>query len=128
MARTATAEFSGNVHAPAQARAFASTALSAEVSPRQLGDVGLIVSELVTNAVRAGAAQITVRVSIDDGEVRIGVTDDVAGWPVIREAGDHDTTGRGLALVAALAQRWGVDPNDPSGKHVWATLHPARAV
>lgn len=122
MARNAAARFAGNVHAPAQARSFATATMGPHSTARQLDDAAMIVSELVTNAVRAGAAVITVDVAIGNDEMRIGVTDDAGGWPTIRTAGEHDTSGRGLPLVAALAQRWGVDLTDPSGKLVWATL------
>jgi anti-sigma regulatory factor (Ser/Thr protein kinase) len=122
MARTSLAHFAGNVYAPADARRFAASRLPSDASPTRLADVAMVVSELVTNAVRAGAETIQLALTLDGRRVRIEVTDDVAGWPAMRDAGEEDVTGRGLPLVAALAERWGVEPNDPTGKHVWATL------
>jgi anti-sigma regulatory factor (Ser/Thr protein kinase) len=127
MARHSTARFDGTVHAPALARSFVKDELRPAASASQLGDIAMIVSELVTNAVRAGAESIEVSVTLDDGEVRIEVTDSVEGWPTVREAAEDEGTGRGLPLVAAIAERWGVDPNDPTGKHVWATVQLAHA-
>jgi anti-sigma regulatory factor (Ser/Thr protein kinase) len=127
MVRSSVAQFDGTVSAPGEARRFATSTLRPDASAAQLGDIAMIVSELVTNAVRAGAQSIEVSITLDNGEVRIEVTDTVAGWPTLREASADDATGRGLPLVAAIAQSWGVDPNDPTGKHVWATLQLAHA-
>jgi anti-sigma regulatory factor (Ser/Thr protein kinase) len=127
MVRSSTAQFDGTVNAPAQARRFAISTLRPVASAAQLSDIAMIVSELVTNAVRAGADVIDVAVTLTDGELRIEVTDGVGGWPTVRDADIEDATGRGLPLVAAIAERWGVDRNDPTGKHVWATLQLAHA-
>jgi two-component sensor histidine kinase len=82
----------------------------------------LIVSELVTNAVRAGAGQIDVDYVFNDHDVLITVSDDAPGWPVRREAGLLDTSGRGLQLVEALAQSWRTAPREPMGKSVRASI------
>ena len=54
--------------------------------------------------------------------MRIEVTDDVAGWPRVRAASPDDPSGRGLQLVAALAEGWGVSRVRGGGKLVWATV------
>lgn len=88
-------------------------------TPRALLDDALLVtSELVTNAVRAGADEITVALSVD-GVCRVGVTDNAGGDPVVSRARPLDTSGRGLFIVAAVAADWGVT-DVRSGKEVWA--------
>lgn len=125
MARSRLARVAGTVHAPAEARRFAGAFLASH-HPRAADgtehDAATVVSELVTNAVRAGAQSITIRLTVDDARLRIEVTDDVAGWPRMRKPRADDPTGRGLRLVAALADRWGVTRVQGTGKLVWATL------
>jgi anti-sigma regulatory factor (Ser/Thr protein kinase) len=133
MARKSSAQFAGSVHAPAAARRFAISALEAAASGARttdlahLDDVAVIVSELVTNAVRAGAGLIVVELSVEQHQVLVGVIDDGAGWPTMRRPEIDDTGGRGLHLIAALAEHWGVAAVQPTGKHVWATVPVAHA-
>ncbi len=128
MAQSTLATLAGDVHAPAHARRFAAQFL-ADHAPRRAGlasdpanDVATVISELVTNSVRAGAHTIRVQLSVDAARVRIEVTDDVPGWPRIRESSPNDPGGRGLPLVAALAEGWGVSRVPGRGKLVWATV------
>lgn len=118
-------EFVGDAQSPAAARGFAKSALgellSEPVPPTLCDDVELVVSELVTNAVRAGSPTVTVQVSVQNAEVVLRVSDEAGGWPEQRQAGIHDTTGRGLPLVSALSSSWGVRIAGP-GKVVWAAL------
>ncbi|MGD9483627.1 ATP-binding protein [Streptomyces sp. TRM70308] len=86
-------------------------------------DGALIVSELVSNAVRH-ARRGSIRVVVERHEaacVRIGVVDFSKAPPVRRVPGTEDEGGRGLALVTELAEEWGSDPL-PWGKRVWAEL------
>ena len=95
----------------------------------------LIVSELVTNAVRAstgpdgrpqydgsGLPVVVVRLATDHTRVLIEVWDVIAGAPVTEQAPD-DESGRGLVLVEAVCDRWSWQsvPGWP-GKVVWAEL------
>ncbi|HEV7203989.1 MAG TPA: ATP-binding protein [Jatrophihabitans sp.] len=118
-------EFAGDAQSPAAARGFAKSALaellSEPVPPTLRDDVELVVSELVTNAVRAGSPTVTVQVSIEDAAILLRVADEARGWPEERHAGIHDTSGRGLPLVSALSSSWGVRIVE-HGKVVWATL------
>ncbi|MGY1453751.1 ATP-binding protein [Streptomyces sp. SS8] len=87
-------------------------------------DGALIVSELVSNAVQH-ARRNSIRVVIERPEtarLRIGVVDFSKAPPVRKAPGPDDEGGRGLALMAALADRWGTEPL-PWGKRVWAELH-----
>ncbi|MFI9048227.1 SpoIIE family protein phosphatase [Streptomyces sp. NPDC053427] len=77
----------------------------------------LIVSELVTNAVRYGAAPIRLRL-IRDRALICEVSDGSNTAPHLRRARVFDEGGRGLLLVAQLTQRWGTRQTT-SGKVIW---------
>jgi anti-sigma regulatory factor (Ser/Thr protein kinase) len=82
----------------------------------------LLVSELVTNAVRHAGSTLTVAVAIGRAAVRVEVRDRSPRLPALREStGGDDEWGRGLVLVDALASRWGAE-RLPSGKRVWFEL------
>lgn len=84
----------------------------------------LLVSELMTNAVNAGAARTTLLIGFEPSLVRVGVVDDADGLPRVVTAGPQDVRGRGLAIVATLADHWGVDPlGAGKGKRVWAEIN-----
>ncbi|MET9604874.1 SpoIIE family protein phosphatase [Streptomyces sp. NPDC006512] len=80
--------------------------------------VELLLSELVTNAVRYGRAPIRVRL-IRDRTLICEVHDGSSSAPRMRHAAITDEGGRGLFLVAQLAQAWGTRYT-PSGKVIWA--------
>lgn len=89
----------------------------------------LIVSELVTNAVRYGSAPLSLRL-IKDRFLTCEVHDTSPTTPRLRHARTIDEGGRGLFIVAQLAQNWGVRYTS-DGKTVWteqslptATPHP----
>ncbi|MEE1940465.1 ATP-binding protein [Streptomyces sp. TRM 70361] len=97
-------------------------------------EVRLCVSELATNAVRHGMPsgdRFRVRLTLPRrGVLRMEVRDRGAGRPCVRRPGLHEEGGRGLLLVDALADAWGVGgrvPGEP-GKTVWCEfeLKPAR--
>lgn len=87
------------------------------------GDVCLIADELVTNAILHGAPPVALTLHYDhDGAITIEVTDGEQGIDS-GDLGDEPESGRrGLSIVGALAQRWGVR-RAPAGKTVWATMH-----
>ncbi|NUU26077.1 MAG: SpoIIE family protein phosphatase [Streptomycetaceae bacterium] len=78
----------------------------------------LVVSELVTNAVRYGGAPITLRLICGDVLV-CEVSDPSNTQPRLRRAHTTDEGGRGLFLVAQLTKRWG-SRYQQSGKTIWA--------
>ncbi|MGA5337487.1 SpoIIE family protein phosphatase [Streptomyces cellulosae] len=78
----------------------------------------LVVSELVTNAIRYGEPPIRVRL-IRDRTLICEVTDSSSTSPHLRRAHAFDEGGRGLLLVAQLTQRWGCRQAD-GGKTIWA--------
>jgi anti-sigma regulatory factor (Ser/Thr protein kinase) len=94
-------------------------------APRDvLEDAVLVVSELLTNAIRAGCDLVTVGLALESHCVRLGVSDDAPGYPMLRAAGTSDNAGRGLPIVSTLAQDWGVEQADPGDyrKVVWAVI------
>jgi anti-sigma regulatory factor (Ser/Thr protein kinase) len=99
--------------------------VAAVVEQLDIGDLGdtavLVVSELVTNAVRHAGTELQVTVVAEPGVLRIEVEDGSSTLPESREAGLFDAGGRGLPLVAALADRWGTEATT-TGKLVWAEL------
>ncbi|MFC9228944.1 SpoIIE family protein phosphatase [Streptomyces decoyicus] len=95
---------------------------------RQLADWGLeriaygtelILSELITNAIRYGAEPIHVRLLHTPGALISEVSDGSSTSPHIRQAKDTDEEGRGLFLVAQFAEHWGTRYS-PRGKTIWA--------
>ncbi|WP_329351076.1 ATP-binding protein [Streptomyces sp. NBC_01261] len=98
------------------------------VDQEVLGNAELVLSELVTNALRVPVPsdrQVGVRIArtVDEGLLRLEVSDAGAGTPELREPGDEETGGRGLLLVEALALRWGVEKRAGGvGKTVFAEL------
>ncbi|MER6469607.1 ATP-binding protein [Streptomyces collinus] len=88
-------------------------------------DVLLCVTELLTNVLdHLGAGTpVTVRIAgTPYGRTRVEVTDpDARALPVLLAAADTAESGRGLTLIDALAQRWGVDQG-PDRKTVWCEL------
>jgi anti-sigma regulatory factor (Ser/Thr protein kinase) len=97
------------------------------LSESVIQDAALAVSELVTNAILHARTDLTVSFRRLGGGVRIEVRDGSTHVPVVEAARPEDLllnrsmTGRGLALVAAVADRWGADPQ-PDGKVTWAEV------
>ena len=107
-----------------------SAAVSARAEVRQrfgnvltrerFADVQLAVTELVANAVVHGTGDIRLRLRIDGRRLYGEVVDDGGGFEhAIRERSASDVTGRGLGIVASLADEWGVHEGST---HVWFAL------
>jgi anti-sigma regulatory factor (Ser/Thr protein kinase) len=100
--------------------------LPAGVVSEVVDDVVLVASELIGNAVRHARSLPSGRVRVswehDAGGFTISVTDGGGPQrPRSRKADPQDTTGRGLAIVSALADFWGVK-RGPGTVTVWAHL------
>jgi anti-sigma regulatory factor (Ser/Thr protein kinase) len=88
-------------------------------------DVLLVVSELVTNAIRHGRPDVVLGLEPLDPGLRILVSDCGEALPIAQQLPpDPDApSGRGLLIVASTAAAWGVRRNDGEpGKTVWADL------
>jgi len=100
-------------------------AVGAAADELQLGaltdDLKLVVSELVTNAVRYAQPPVEVEIEADDETVTISVADGSPGRPGAKHPDDDAEGGRGLLLIDLLAAETGVRPQPP-GKAIWATL------
>ncbi|WP_202446722.1 MULTISPECIES: ATP-binding protein [Streptomycetaceae] len=92
--------------------------------PTLIDTAELLTSEIVTNAlVHTGhGAILTATLTSDaDHRLRVEVRDFTAHRPAVRHPSEQSSSGRGLLLVEALADTWGVRPQD-AGKTVWFEL------
>ena len=106
----------------ARARRFVSGTVGTWVDDDVIEAARLVVSELVTNAIRHAGTAIEVGVVRTLDGLRVEVWDSAATLPVPRGATLSDESGRGLEIVDAVAQSWGVEPGPDGGKWVWADL------
>ncbi|MFE1856270.1 ATP-binding protein [Streptomyces sp. NPDC059489] len=89
-----------------------------------IGDLMIIVSELLTNAVlHSGSQEISLSLALRDGFLRVTVTDGMPGAATQKHVGEKAESGRGLMLVKALAEEnggsWGTADD---GAQTWCTL------
>jgi anti-sigma regulatory factor (Ser/Thr protein kinase) len=113
-----------SVTAPALARGFVSSTLSSWAVGDAFADVPLLVSELVTNAVRHAEGDVALSLRLEPDRVRVAVTDASDALPVMSDLDDLDTArdgGWGLHIVERLASRWGLE-TQPDGKTVWCEV------
>lgn len=130
---TAWASFPADRRSPGAARHFVREQLDGwDCAEGEVGEITLLlVSELVTNGVLHAGTAVGVAVGYDGGTLAVAVTD---GVPDGIEPGPWSTpqargapSGRGLRIVDALADDWGVSVHD-QGKTVWFELSPGRLV
>jgi anti-sigma regulatory factor (Ser/Thr protein kinase) len=91
------------------------------VDHRRLGDLALIVSELVTNAIVHGRAPITMTATLFPGEVLLTVIDSERQLPVQRPPLADAEDGRGVLIVGTLSSEWSVAEH-ADGKTVTARV------
>ena len=105
------------------ARGFVTEVLTEHDLAWLVNDVQMVVSELATNALIHARTSFTVKLRTALGEaVVLEVRDGSQSGPVIAAIAHLSTTGRGIAIVAALSQDWGVDTYKGGGKSVWAVF------
>jgi anti-sigma regulatory factor (Ser/Thr protein kinase) len=112
-----TFEIPRDAAAPRRAR-LAVERLASAIPADLVGDVKLLVSELVTNSVKYGSdSHVTLRIAVERRDaVRVDVTDRGGGFVPVRERSASDPGGWGLHLVQTLADHWGVAQGT---SHVW---------
>lgn len=102
---------------PAEVRA--ARRFVAERVPDDVRDsITLLVSELVTNAIEHARSPVTVRLFVNDHQVRVEVSDSAAMLPAVADLVDDSDGGRGLRIVEEITDVWGVESND-AGKMIW---------
>jgi anti-sigma regulatory factor (Ser/Thr protein kinase) len=88
-----------------------------------IDDAVLLTSEAVTNAVVHAGTPIDVVVTVDAAMARIEVHDGQPDLPVARDPAPDDASGRGLRVIEALAEAWGVQ-HSVDGTCLWFELRP----
>jgi anti-sigma regulatory factor (Ser/Thr protein kinase) len=117
--------FPPHMESVAQARAGVTATLADLALPAQVVDAVVVAAgELAGNAARHAGTDYTVSVSVADGLLRLEVFDRDTRPPALVGIDDDSISGRGLHIVAGLADDWGwrsaQDPDGVTGKIVWA--------
>lgn len=86
----------------------------------------LLITELISNAVRHAASPPVMRIDVESGTVRVAVSDTSPKTPDVRQPDLEAEGGRGLLLVESLATSWGWTRTS-DGKQIWFTLDAATA-
>ena len=122
---TATRRFPASTASVGQSRRFLLSHLPAAASGEEADELVLMLSELSTNAVQHAATEfeVAVHVAPDCSRVRVEVSDGSPGFPTPPEQLQEAPHGRGLHIVRALADTWGIEMRrDRPGKTVWFSL------
>ncbi len=108
--------------AGAQARRYVEQAFRGVIGDNAVGNLKMVVSELVNNAILHGTGVVALRVLAGDALLRVEVSEEgSAGVPALREEPGLRPGGRGLRIVDALAAAWGADERE-GATCVWAEL------
>lgn len=134
--QTATCALSGHACSVRAARDFTVATLRRWCTAHSIQDITVVVSELVTNALRHALPEPVA--TGPPGQVRLGlleygpwllcaVADPSKATPVLRPCGSLAETGRGLQMICALSDLWGYTEPGDAGKIVWAMFTARRA-
>ena len=130
--RVATRTLGADVGSVHTARSFTIATLRRWDAAERGQDIAIVVSELVTNALRhalPGAGDTRLRRPIQLGLLQLGpcvlcaVADPSPAVPAPRIPGSLSETGRGLHIICALSDQWGCTAPSDTGKAVWATFY-----
>jgi anti-sigma regulatory factor (Ser/Thr protein kinase) len=113
---TSTRAFRCQPEAVTAARRFVRDALR-EQPPAIVDAAELMASELATNCVRHARTDFEIAIHLR-GQIRVEVRDTGPGQPVVRSPTPREPSGRGLRIVEAMADSWGII-SSASGKTVW---------
>lgn len=102
-----------------EARAMVRKTLEGWCDEDLLDDIALCVSELVTNAVVHAESAPRILVHVRPTVIHVEISDDSDVVPVVKYADPHDTSGRGMAILGDLSDRWGTRRRSGGGKTVW---------
>lgn len=108
--RAASAALPSDLRSAGPARDFAAQTVRAWGNAELEDTVKLLVTELVTNAVRHAESHVEVKLVLSAEVIRVEVLDRDPKFPTPRQAEAMAESGRGLALIEALASSWGVTP------------------
>lgn len=102
------------------ARRFVRESLS-EQAEEVVDAVELMACELATNCVQHAQTDFEVVIHDQHGEIRVEASDAGRGRPTLRSPTSQECSGRGLRIVEALSNAWGVVPGE-DGTRVWFTV------
>ncbi len=114
-------ELDSSCQSPAHAREAAAQIAAREQLGPVSDDLALVVSELVTNAVRHAEPPLRLEIQTSEHRVVVAVADGSDGAPAPRAVDSNAEGGRGMMLVDLLSTEVGVRAHPP-GKTVWAAL------
>lgn len=112
----------GGVGGISRARSALSAALRGWGVPAIADTCVLLAGELLANAVRHAGTDIEMRFGLFGGVVSVEIHDQGEGTPDLRQPDLDEESGRGMLLVDALSERWGVRRSPGGGKSVWFEL------
>jgi anti-sigma regulatory factor (Ser/Thr protein kinase) len=125
MATTYTVELPRTLDAPGEAR-DAIAQLGPNLPEHVVGDMTLLVSELVTNSVKyGGEGPVRLEITHADDKIRTEIIDQGVGFTPVERDGDLSREGGwGLHLVEELTERWGTYEGST---HVWFEIDPSKS-
>ena len=118
---TTARRFRGRPESVTAVRRFVRDVLSDQ--SREVVDAAeLMACELATNCVRHARSDFELAIH-SEGQIRVEVRDTNRGRPVLRFPAPEDPSGRGLHIVEAMSDTWGIIPSR-NGKTVWFAIQP----
>ncbi len=126
-AREALVHLASDVASLGEGRRFvARTLRDWDVDESRIEPVLLVANELVANAIVHAQSAPVLSLEESGTDLLLRVSDGSRMLPVPQAPTTHESTGRGLLLVEALGDRWGIDTH-AEGKSVWVAFDGAFA-